>query len=116
MTLTKRKSYRNPKILQSARGQECTVQSPFCINDPETTIAAHSNYMEDGKGRGQKADDIYICFSCGPCHDWLDGRINLNKLTNFPGVVEDENRERRDYFHRAMKKTWRILIDEGILK
>ena len=36
--------YRNQKILKSANGQPCTIHSPWCNGNAETTIAAHSDY------------------------------------------------------------------------
>lgn len=102
----KRIPYRNPKLLKAARWQQCTLQVPgICNGDTETTVAAHSNYGEDGKGMGQKADDHCIAFACSSCHDWLDGRRN-DYLTD----------ERDFYFHRGMKRTIRILLAMGVLK
>lgn len=92
-----------PKLLKAAQGQECTMQTPWCNNNPQTVVACHSNDGEDGKGMGQKADDIFIAFGCSGCHKWYD-----------EGPVSKE--EKRDVFIRAMKRTWRILIKNEILK
>lgn len=104
----KRKPIRMKKILDSARGEECTLNfEDICNHNPETTVWAHSNKAEDGKGMGQKADDIYGCYACSDCHDVLDGRRQRtgHNLTD----VES-------YFTRAMKKSWRRLIEKGVLK
>lgn len=99
--IPKRTPYRNRKILDAARGEECTMQLVgICNGNPETTVAAHSNYGEDGKGMGQKADDVFVAFACSDCHARYDQRPE----------------ELRDVFHRAMKKTWRRLLDRKILK
>lgn len=97
----KRQPYRNKKILNAARGEQCTIGSPECNGNPETTIAAHSNYYEDGKGKGLKADDCFVAFACSSCHRWLD---------------EGTDPMRRDLFHRGMKRTWRRILDKGVLK
>lgn len=104
--IEKRKPYRNKKIRQSARGEYCSMMLSCCNGNPETVVFAHSNYSEDGKGAGQKADDIFGAYMCSACHDAYDHRNNL-----FPN---DE--EMRDNFHRAMKRTWRRMIDKGVLK
>lgn len=91
---------RSNKIRNSARGENCTVNSPVCNNRSETVVLAHSNYGEDGKGMGQKAHDIYSCYACSDCHRWLD----------------ESGEDTRDAFHRAMKRTWKRLIDKGVIK
>ena len=87
--------YRNKKILEAARGEDCTL----CGKNDGTTVAAHSNLISDGKGVGKKSDDIYISFLCFHCHSGYDA----HKITQ-----ED--------FHIAMKRTWKILLTKGILK
>lgn len=99
----KREPYRNKKILQSARGQECTMNSPNCNHDPSTVVFCHSNYQSDGKGAGVKADDCFGFFGCSGCHHWYD-ELYWNKEEKF------------EYFHRAMKRTWRKLLDMEVLK
>ncbi len=106
MQLPKRKPYRNPRIRKAARGEYCTLMFDGCSGGGETTVFAHSNYGEDGKGMGQKADDCFGCFACYNCHAILDGHIKHN----YSG---DDLRYR---FHRAMKTTWRRLLDLEVLR
>ncbi len=94
--------YRNPRILASANGQFCTVRSPHCRND-NTVVWAHSNYLEDGKGKGIKAHDIFGCYACEACHRWLD-------------QSGDSKEMKRDVFHRAMKRSLLRLLEAGIIK
>jgi len=105
--LFKRKPYRNKKITKSARGETCTLRLPGCDGGGETTVWAHSNYSEDGKGKGVKADDIFGCYACDNCHGILDGR-----KVSFMTISGDEL---RDQFHRAMKVSIRRLLDKGII-
>ena len=103
----KRTEYRNPKLLEAAKGQECSVQVPgVCIGGTETTVAAHSPFGEDGKGMGQKADDCFIADACTACHDYIDGR----------GVHCALEEDRQFFFHRGLKRTLRNRLDRGILK
>lgn len=60
-------------IRKSARGEECTLRLPVCNFDPATTVWAHSNRTEDGKGMGLKARDEEGCYACAACHAFLDG-------------------------------------------
>jgi hypothetical protein len=102
MNLQKRNYIRSKKILDSAKGEKCTVESPICNDDRTTTVACHSDYMEDGKGKGIKAEDIYIAYGCFNCHQWLTKDV-VNDLKEM-------------YFHRGMKRTWKRLIEKGIIK
>jgi len=102
----KRKPIRSKAIRQAARGENCTVRFPGCENRRDTVVFCHSNYNEDGKGMGRKADDIYGVFACHHCHDVLDKRKTIQLVTN--EVI-------RDFFHAGLKRTWRRLIERGII-
>ena len=100
------------KILEAARDQQCTVNSPWCNYDSSTVVACH--YGEPGeKGQAQKPDDTSVVFGCGGCHDFLDGRVQP-----VAGNVEQEmaaaNKEW--YWFRAMRRTWRLLVLLEVLK
>lgn len=69
----KRRAYRDPALLELARGRHCLLRIPgMCVGATETTVAAHSNLLAHGKGKARKADDCYSVFACYPCHFWLD--------------------------------------------
>ena len=103
--MQKHKPIRIKKIRDSARGQDCTVNSPWCNHDPETTVFAH--YGEPGeKGMGLKPDDTSGAYACSGCHDWLDGRAHNN------GKYQDM----AFYWFKGMRRTWRLLIENGVLK
>lgn len=88
--------------MDSARGEKCTINSPECNFNTETTVCAHSDYKEDGKGLSIKSHDIYVAYSCSSCHSWLQGK--------------EKKEIRRDFFHMGMKRTWMRLIDKGLIK
>lgn len=95
---------RVPKITRSAKGKECQFKIPgVCNGNPETTVWCHSDESEDGKGYGHKAHDIFGAFGCAACHHWYD---------NGPAPRE----EKRFYFNRAMKRSWKILWREGVIR
>jgi hypothetical protein len=106
--VSQRFTYRNPKILAHARGQACTN----CGCEDGTTVAAHSNLSEHGKGRGIKAHDIFCAFLCHNCHTWLDQGIGRD-LT---GVWQGDKADKREMFMRAMTATHIILLRDGVLK
>ncbi len=66
-------TYKNKKILQSARGERCTVNLPCCNHNSETTVACHINMRGHG-AMGAKTHDLHIAFACSACHDEIDGR------------------------------------------
>lgn len=108
----KHKPIRIQKIRDSARGQECTINSPWCNYNPETVVFAH--YGEPGeKGTALKPDDTSGAYSCSRCHDWLDGRAYQGN--SHQERVEDEDRKEW-YWFRGMRRTWRLLIENGVLK
>lgn len=99
----KRGPYRNKKILQAAQGEPCTIRSPWCNGNPRTVVACHSNWAEDGKGAGQKADDCFVAFGCSECHRWLDEGFEHAHI-------------KQEYFHKGLKRTLRRLLDLKVLK
>jgi hypothetical protein len=60
--------YRNKKLLELARNLPCQ----HCGKEDGTVVAAHSNQLRDGKGRGLKASDYRIASLCFTCHMELD--------------------------------------------
>ena len=68
-------------------------------------MLAHSNWHEDGKAGQLKAHDIYATFACSDCHDWIDNRQRCGQ----------SEIERRDAFHRGMKRTWLVWIRAGFI-
>ena len=100
------------KIRDSARNQECTVQSPWCNHNPETVVFAH--YGEPGeKGAGLKPDDSSGAYSCSSCHDWLDGRFTPTNMTAQQLLADSE---KQWYWFRGMRRTWKLLIENEVLK
>ena len=92
------------KIRNSARGEDCTFQIVgVCNYNPETTVLCHLPSMS--KGIGTKSDDICSAYGCSSCHDIIDRRV-------FNEEFEDH---REWYMRRAMARTWRRLIDMGIV-
>lgn len=69
----KSQAYRDPVLLEMARGRPCLLLVPgICNHRTDTTVAAHSNLSIHGKAKSRKADDVYSCWSCAACHYWLD--------------------------------------------
>lgn len=89
-----------PKILAAARGEMCTVQHPeHCNGNPETTVAAHSDWFN--KGKGMKSDDLAVAFACFGCHAWLD---------------QSRDEDRLYYWTRGHLRTLRRLYEAGVIK
>ena len=100
--MQKHKSIRIKKIRDSARGQDCTVNTQFCSHNNETTVLAH--YGEPGeKGVGIKADDTSGFYSCYDCHIAID----QHKLSSADEIW---------YCFRACRRTWKLLLEKGVLE
>ena len=92
--------YRNKKLLEVVRESPCQL----CGCEDGTVVAAHSNQLRDGKGRGIKAQDYRIAALCYRCHTELDQGSNLSR---------DERQERWEEAHR---KTIGWLFDSELLR
>jgi len=68
--------YRNKKLLEIARLLPCQ----HCGIEDGTCVAAHSNQLLDGKGRGLKSHDYRIATLCYRCHAEVDQSCTLTKV------------------------------------
>jgi len=68
--------YRNKKLLELARLLPCQI----CGIEDGTVVAAHSNQLRDGKGRGLKSSDFRIASLCFRCHAEADTSSTLSKI------------------------------------
>ena len=91
--------YRNQKLLEAARESPCQT----CGAKNGTVVAAHSNQLRDGKGRGLKAHDYRIASLCYQCHMDLDQGAKLTK------------EERVNKWEDAHRRTIVWLFDNGYL-
>ena len=71
--------YRNKKLLEIVRNSPCQI----CGCQDGTIVAAHSNQLRDGKGKGIKAHDYRIAALCYKCHMELDQGNKLTKQQKF---------------------------------
>jgi hypothetical protein len=91
--------YRNKRLLEIARNFPCQ----HCGKQDGTVVAAHSNQLRDGKGKGIKASDYRIASLCFICHMELDQGKNLSK------------QERVEMWEESHRKTIGLLFDNGYL-
>ena len=102
MKLTKPKKIRSKKITQSAKGENCTLRIPsVCNGNSETVVFAH---IEGNKGTSTKNHDLFGCYCCSYCHDWLDGRSGYGVKDHYKEVL------------RALQETQLILVRKGLIK
>lgn len=94
-------NYRSPRLL--ALANECQVcQSCGAIDG--TVVAAHSNQLRDGKGKGYKAHDYRVAYLCHTCHYLLDQAPHLSK------------EQRILFWEEAHRKTIGWLFENGHIK
>lgn len=93
-------NYRNKALLEAVRQAPCMQ----CGLQDGTVVAAHSNALRDGKGKGIKAHDYRIAALCFKCHHELD---QGNKLTK---------QERVQMFEDCHRDTIGWLFAEGYLQ
>jgi len=64
---------KSPKILASARDQNCTFRIPgVCNYDRSTTVFCHG--PDRNRGKAQKTDDFWGAYGCSACHSAMDMR------------------------------------------
>lgn len=90
--------YRNKRLLEACRELPCQN----CGLEDGTVVAAHSNQLRHGKGRGIKAHDCFVAAMCFKCHKELDEG----------GLARDEKVE---MWQRAHENTLVELFNRGIL-
>jgi hypothetical protein len=91
--------YRNQKLLEIVREFECVL----CGAEDGTVVAAHSNQLRDGKGKGIKAHDYRIAALCYRCHMAIDQGHRMNK------------QEKEAMWEEAHRKTIGYLFERGKL-
>ena len=90
-------TYRNKKLLEYARRLPCQ----HCGSEDGTVVAAHSNQLRDGKGKGLKASDYRIASLCYSCHSELDQGQKLDKSQRVQ-MFEDAHRSTiGEFFERG---------------
>ena len=88
-------------LRDAARGAPCMVHSPWCRDDRETTVLAHSDALEDGNGWGTKGNDADAFAACGACHKYI-GEARMGTPA-----------EREELKRQAHKRWWRWLLETG---
>jgi hypothetical protein len=91
--------YRNKKLLDLVRQSPCQT----CGTEDGTVVAAHSNQLRDGKGRGLKAHDYRIAALCFRCHSELDQGTKMSKA------------ERVESWEEAHRGTIGWLFEKGYI-
>jgi len=92
--------YRNAKLLVACRQLPCQL----CEIEDGTVVAAHSNQLADGKGRGIKASDYRVAALCFSCHMDLDQGNKLSKD------------QRREFWEIAHRRTIGELFERNLIK
>lgn len=95
MTNFKTKVFRCKQILRMAKGMPCT----HCGINNNTTVAAHQNGLQSGRGAGLKGNDFLVAYLCDKCHFDYD---------NSRGAFGTSQRVR--LFYEAMANTMKIWI------
>ena len=90
---------------RSAEQELCTLQIVgVCRHDRATTVLAH--LPDESHGMGRKSDDLSACYACHACHDVIDGRHPW---------PEAEQPHREWYLRRALVRTWRRMVEKGVV-
>ena len=91
--------YRSRPLLNACHELPCQ----HCGTSDGTVVAAHSNQLRDGKGRGLKAHDYRVAALCYKCHMELDQGKDMSK------------QERIDLWEEAHRKTIGLMFEQGFI-
>lgn len=92
--------FRSSRLLSLADGQGCVS----CGRQDGTTVAAHSNLGEHGKGMGMKAHDGMTAWLCLSCHAELDQGRRMTR------------EERRLFTLESICKTYMQLWNQHLIE
>lgn len=92
--------YRNAKLLEVV----CELPCQICGAEDGTVVAAHSNQLRDGKGKGIKASDAMVAAMCFKCHSMVDQGSSMSK------------EGRRELWDAAHRSTIRELFERGLVR
>ena len=113
------KIYRDSNLLTLAQGEKCLLRSvKGCLEDEgTTTVAAHSNWGQDGKGKSLKASDAKSVWSCYRCHSWLDQGMATNekKQQTFDQAFEQQIEEWVKIAENICLKPWKVKAARDVL-
>ena len=90
--------YRNKKLLEIVRESPCQ----HCGAQDGTVVAAHSNQLRDGKGRGLKSHDYRIAALCFKCHYDIDQGSGLAKFQRLE-IWEEAHRKTMGWLFESQK-------------
>lgn len=106
MNLQKQPTILSQKLTQSAKGEDCTLNTHACNHNPETTVLCHLNESWAGKGLGIKASHLGAVYGCADCHRVYD--LNL---------WDDSEREIIYWFLlRALYRTHVRMVEKRVLR
>ncbi len=91
--------FRCRKLLDLAEDQACVM----CENQDGTIVAAHSNLLEHGEGRGLKAHDGMAAWLCHRCHSQYD-QGGMSRA------------EARDFILTAISRTYMRMWDAEVIQ
>lgn len=89
--------YRNKRLLEVVRNLPCQ----HCGKSDGTVVAAHSNQLRDGKGRGIKCSDALIAALCYRCHAEIDQGSTLSKNARIEVWEEAHRSTIKELFERG---------------
>jgi hypothetical protein len=96
-------------LTKLARGEDCLIRVPhICCGNPERVVLCHVKLIGIS-GYGLKSPDALAAYGCGPCHDYVDGRV-------IPPEFPATHDERRLMLLEGMARTQYKLIQRGIVK
>ena len=73
-----------------------------CGREDGTVVAAHSNQLRDGKGRGLKAHDFRVAALCFTCHSAIDQGANFTKEMRKELWEEAHRKTIGEFFQREL--------------
>lgn len=103
--------YREKKLTESARHESCVS----CGNP--NSCWCHSNEYYHGKAKGTKAHDLFGFYGCTQCHDFYDGRSNIEppSFQNRYWLDSDSMPPKKQWFREMWERSLITACEKGYI-
>lgn len=101
--------YRNKKLIESAKHEECVS-----CGKPNS-VWCHSDEYAHGQARGMKAHDLFGFYGCNMCHDFYDGRSNIEPPSFSSPYWHDAEEPKKQWFRVMWERSMKIICEKGYI-
>lgn len=80
-------TFRSKPLRDTAQDKPCKIRLPVCNGRTDTTVWVHSDEIEHGKGKSEKASDAAGAWGCSACHEAISKLPRAQRLLVMRGAI-----------------------------